>query len=954
PIGGAGGLVKSGTGVLTLSGTNSYSGGTTILGGVLALAADANLGAASGLTIDGGTLRAIGSFSSARSVVFNSGGATIDTGVSAPKAVEPTTVAGGVTLSLTGPITGAGGLTLIGSGTLVLSNASYSGPTSLLAAGVTLKGGATDGFSADSAVTIGAGALLDLGGFDQAIGSLAGAGTVSNSGAGKAMLSAGADNASTLFSGVVKDDGPTGLVKAGTGTLTLTGASTYTGGTMISAGTLQLGNGGTSGSIAGNVTDNGVLAFDRSDSATFAGAISGTGSLQQIGTGKTILTGASTYTGATIVSAGTLQGGAVNGFAPMSAFTIAGGGVLDLGGFNETIGSLAGFGTVTNSGNGQATLTVGGNNASTLFGGLIRDDGATGLVKIGAGTLTLTGVNTYSGATTVVGGVLDVEGSIANSAVTVESGATIAGKGTLGSLIVPAGAIAAPGAVTPLTTLIVAKDAVFAAGSTFLVNVDAAGRNDKLSVGGKATLQGGTVQVEVAPGIYLPGSRYVLLAANGGVTGTFANLATSTDLAFLTPTLSYDANDAFFGFVRSVTTSGDVVTFPSVALTRNQASAAAGVQLLGLGSPLYDAVLNQNVAGARQAFDALSGEVHASAATAALEDSRLPRQAILGRLAESTTPALGAATAMTGAYAADLPGRQPALAPISARFASPRSYDLWGQGFGNWGTTHGDGNAATLGRSTEGFILGADVTRAAGWSGVWRLGVAAGFTDDRIKLNARLSSGELEGVFGSLYGGTSFGALDLRAGLALATNTTRTSRSVLFPMFNDATSANYGGSTAQAFGEAGYRIALSGLGLPPAELEPVIGAAAIHLRQDGFAEDGGNAALTGLGRGYDLATTTIGLRAKTVLSEAFPLTVRAMIGWQRAYGDVDPTALMAFRGSPAPFSIAGAPIDRNAFLAETGLDYALSPNLTIGASYFGQYGTRAKDSAVKAKLEARF
>jgi fibronectin-binding autotransporter adhesin len=563
PIGGAGGLFKSGAGVLTLSGTNSYSGGTTILGGVLALAADANLGATSGgLTIDGSTLRAIGSFSSARSVTFASGGATIDTGGSALKAVEPTAIVGGVTLALTGPITGIGGLTLIGSGTLVLSNSSYSGPTSLLAAGVTLKGGATNGFSANSAVTVGAGTFLDLGGFDQAIGSLAGAGTVSNSGAGKAMLSVGVNNASTLFSGVIKDDGPTGLVKTGTGTLTLTGASTYTGGTVISAGTLQLGNGGTSGSISGNVADNGVLAFDRSDSATFAVAISGTGSVQQIGTGKTILTGASTYTGATIVSAGTWQGGAVNSFAPMSAFTIAGGALLDLGGFNETIGSLAGAGTVSNSGNGQATLTVGGNNASTLFSGVIKDDGATGLVKIGAGTLTLTGLNTYSGATTVAGGVLDIEGSIANSAVTVASGATIAGKGTLGSLIVPAGAIAAPGAVTPFTTLNVAKDATFAAGSTFLVNVDAAGRNDKLSVGGKASLQGGTVQVKLAPGIYLPGSPYALLAANGGVAGTFANLATSTDLAFLTPMLSYDGNDAFFGFVRTVTTSGDVVTFP--------------------------------------------------------------------------------------------------------------------------------------------------------------------------------------------------------------------------------------------------------------------------------------------------------------------------------------------------------------------------------------------------------
>ena len=91
------------------------------------------------------------------------------------------------------------------------------------------------------------------------------------------------------------------------GTTILTGDNTYTGGTTISAGTLQLGNGGTTGCIAGDVMDNGALAFDRSDVVTFAGVISGTGSLSQIGTGTTILTGNNTYTGGTTISAGTLQ-----------------------------------------------------------------------------------------------------------------------------------------------------------------------------------------------------------------------------------------------------------------------------------------------------------------------------------------------------------------------------------------------------------------------------------------------------------------------------------------------------------------------------------------------------------------------------------------------------------------------------------------------------------------------
>src|ERR1700746_1642713 len=89
--------------------------------------------------------------------------------------------------------------------------------------------------------------------------------------------------------------------------MVLTGNNTYSGGTTIAAGTLQLGNGGTSGSIVGNVADNGTLVFNRSDALTLDGVISGTGTANQAGTGTTILTGDNTYTGGTTISAGTLQ-----------------------------------------------------------------------------------------------------------------------------------------------------------------------------------------------------------------------------------------------------------------------------------------------------------------------------------------------------------------------------------------------------------------------------------------------------------------------------------------------------------------------------------------------------------------------------------------------------------------------------------------------------------------------
>ena len=108
-----------------------------------------------------------------------------------------------------------------------------------------------------------------------------------------------------IFDGMISGSGS--LVQSGTGTTILTGSNSYSGGTTISAGTLQIGDGGTSGSIAGDVVDNSMLAFDRSDTLAFGGVISGSGSLLQAGTGTTILTGANSYTGGTTISAGTLQ-----------------------------------------------------------------------------------------------------------------------------------------------------------------------------------------------------------------------------------------------------------------------------------------------------------------------------------------------------------------------------------------------------------------------------------------------------------------------------------------------------------------------------------------------------------------------------------------------------------------------------------------------------------------------
>jgi autotransporter-associated beta strand protein len=159
------------------------------------------------------------------------------------------------------------------------------------------------------------------------------------------------------------------LNKYGTGTLTIAGDATYTGGTTIFGGALQLGNGGASGSILGNVafcsdggnplcdsSTNKALVFNRSDTYTFDGAISGPGQVVQFGSGKTVLTAVNTYTGPTYVLGGTLS---VNGSIASSPVFVDFGGTL---GGNGTVGPTTILaGGALSPGNSVGTLTVNGN-----------------------------------------------------------------------------------------------------------------------------------------------------------------------------------------------------------------------------------------------------------------------------------------------------------------------------------------------------------------------------------------------------------------------------------------------------------------------------------------------------------------------------------------------------------------------------------------------------------------
>ncbi|MGE8619374.1 MAG: autotransporter domain-containing protein [Achromobacter spanius] len=672
--------------------------------------------------------------------------------------------------------------------------------------------------------------------------------------------------------------------------------------------------------------------------------------------------------------------------------------------------------TLVGSGGNPPVIVVGdGTYASGQFVDIIDNplQGTEGFVKTGPGSVILTADSSgLTGPILIADGALEIDGKL-NGPMDIGREVVLAGVGQVGTTTLYPTAVISPGNDgSPMGTLTVNGNLSFGQNAIYRVHADpTSNTSDRIHVTGVATLDGSVAHVG-PNGNYAPRTTYNILTADGGIQGTFTGA--SSAYAFLTPTLSYDAKNAFMTLTRNdvpigsvgetgnESSVGDALDQEDPPVSGNGSSSAgngstsngngsssAGNESTSAGNGSTSAGNESSSAGNGSTSNGNGNETTATAPEAGSSvvasgstagkntGASQVTTAVLSMTPEQARSALAmlsgeayASTASVLQSQADTVRTLPLAhlrgnldAPMqagrpTAQLGSPSSdalpqsgaYPLWAQAFGNWSKFDSDGNASSVSQSAGGFFVGGDGAVGNGW----RLGGAVGYTGSHSSVADAASRTSVDSYTATMFGGKNFAAgpghIRFMAGAAYTWHDIDTKRDIAAGSLNQRLKSSYNASSTQVFTELGYKLPLN----DATSIEPYAGLAWNQLRTRDFKESGGSAALHGSGATDDVTSTTLGLRGAWEFgADRAPGRLTASLGWRHAMGDVKPKQQLAFEGG-STFSVTGVPIARDAAVVGLGAEMAITRNTTAGVAYDAQFGGGNRQQSGMFKLAMRF